>query len=93
MGSVSYPRLSYCIGVAASYADIVLFLWMRYEFLAMLTVWPEEVRGDLRAGLRAMARGDIKLSQRHLMRCVLFVLWLNFRVSDSDRNMIYLRGR
>lgn len=34
----------------------------------MLTMWPEEVRGDLRAGLRAKARGDIKLSQRHLMR-------------------------
>lgn len=41
----------------------------------MLTMWPEEVRGDLRAGLRAKARGDLKLSQRHLMRCeALFVL-------------------
>lgn len=43
----------------------------------MLTMWPEEVRGDLRAGLRAKARGDIKLSQRHLMRYeALFILML-----------------
>ena len=75
MGSVSYSRLTWIHVLLSRHRMlifIVLFLWMRYEFLVMLTVWPEEVRGDLRAGLRAKARGDIKLSQRHLMRCVLF---------------------
>ncbi|THH12149.1 hypothetical protein EW145_g203 [Phellinidium pouzarii] len=40
--------------------------WGLYEFYMTLTIWPKEVRTDLRAGLRAKERGDLKLSQRHL---------------------------
>ena len=41
---------------------------LRYEFYSMLTMWPEEVRGDLRAGLRAKSRGDVKLSIQYLTK-------------------------
>ncbi|KAH8113961.1 hypothetical protein DFH11DRAFT_1509828 [Phellopilus nigrolimitatus] len=49
------------VGVAAT-------AWGLYEFYATLTMWPKEVRGDLRSGLRAKERDDLKLSQRHLMK-------------------------
>ncbi|KLO19404.1 hypothetical protein SCHPADRAFT_865317 [Schizopora paradoxa] len=39
-----------------------------YDFYQTLTKWPPEVRDDLRSGLRAKARKDLKLSQRYLNR-------------------------
>ncbi|EJC99248.1 uncharacterized protein FOMMEDRAFT_170567 [Fomitiporia mediterranea MF3/22] len=42
--------------------------WGLYEFYMTLTMWPMELRGDLRAGLKAKNRGDLKLAQRHLTR-------------------------
>ena len=33
-------------------------------------MWPPEVRGDLRAGVKAKHQGDLELSERYLRRCV-----------------------
>ncbi len=40
----------------------------RYEFYSALTMWPPEVRGDLRAGLKARNQGNFELSERYLRR-------------------------
>ncbi|KAH9933738.1 uncharacterized protein B0H18DRAFT_981821 [Fomitopsis serialis] len=39
-----------------------------YEFYSMFTMWPQEVRGDLRAGIKAKNQGDFILSERYLRR-------------------------
>jgi hypothetical protein len=43
----------------------------RYEFYTSFTLWPEQVRGDLRAGIKARNQGDLSLSERYITRYVL----------------------
>ncbi|KAG6830446.1 hypothetical protein H0H87_008084 [Tephrocybe sp. NHM501043] len=39
-----------------------------YEIYGMLTLWPTELRTDLRSGLKARDKGDLALSERFLQR-------------------------
>ncbi|KAI0947767.1 hypothetical protein AcW1_009444 [Taiwanofungus camphoratus] len=39
-----------------------------YEFYSTFTMWPKEVRGDLRAGVKAKNQSDLSLSERYLRR-------------------------
>ncbi|EKM58009.1 uncharacterized protein PHACADRAFT_88704 [Phanerochaete carnosa HHB-10118-sp] len=41
-----------------------------YEFYTMFTIWPKEVRGDLRAGIKARSQEDLGLSERFLRRAL-----------------------
>ena len=43
----------------------------RYEFYSSFAIWPEEVRADLRAGVKAKQQGNLALSSTLLARCVL----------------------
>lgn len=43
----------------------------RYEFYSSFAIWPEEVRSDLRAGVKAKQQGNLALSQKLLIQCVL----------------------
>ena len=42
----------------------------RYEFYQMFTMWPKELRADLRAGIKAKYQGNYKLSEQYLRKCV-----------------------
>ncbi|KAF5381342.1 hypothetical protein D9615_008361 [Tricholomella constricta] len=39
-----------------------------YDIYGMMTLWPPEVRTDLRGGLKAKNKGDLKLSEQYLRR-------------------------
>lgn len=39
-----------------------------YQFYKSFTLWPKELRDDLRAGIKARNQGDISLSERYLTR-------------------------
>ncbi|KAI6043952.1 hypothetical protein EDC04DRAFT_2646388 [Pisolithus marmoratus] len=39
-----------------------------YQFYKSFTLWPKELRDDLRAGIKARNRGDFNLSERYLTR-------------------------
>ncbi|KZP03094.1 hypothetical protein FIBSPDRAFT_879742 [Athelia psychrophila] len=39
-----------------------------YEFYTALSLWPPEIRSDLRAGLKAQHQADLGLSERYLRR-------------------------
>jgi len=41
-----------------------------YEFYSAFTMWPKEVRGDLRAGIKAKNQGDFDISERYLRRAL-----------------------
>ncbi|KAI0346436.1 hypothetical protein BDW22DRAFT_1425907 [Trametopsis cervina] len=41
-----------------------------YDFYNTLTMWPPEVRKDLRAGIKARNQGDLDLSERYLTRAL-----------------------
>jgi hypothetical protein len=41
----------------------------RYEYYASFATWPEPLRADLRAGIKAKQQGDLALSVRFLRRC------------------------
>jgi hypothetical protein len=43
----------------------------RYEFYSSFAIWPEEVRADLRAGVKAKQQGNLALSGKLLTQCVL----------------------
>jgi hypothetical protein len=45
----------------------------RYEFYSSFAIWPEEVRADLRAGVKAKQQGNLALSGKLLLQCVLRV--------------------
>jgi hypothetical protein len=53
----------------------------RYEFYSSFTLWPKEVRGDLRAGIKAKHQGDLDLSARYLERQV--VLGIDYFLFDD----------
>jgi SPX domain protein involved in polyphosphate accumulation len=46
----------------------------RYEIYDTLTLWPPEVRSDLRSGLRAKHRGDLDASEQYLQRFVYYIV-------------------
>jgi hypothetical protein len=48
-----------------------------YEFYSSFTIWPEEVRADLRAGVKAKQQGNLALSRNLLTQYVLCVFCLN----------------
>ena len=50
----------------------------RYEFYSSFAIWPEEVRADLRAGVKAKQQGNLALSHKLLAQCVLCVFCLNY---------------
>lgn len=50
----------------------------RYEFYSSFAIWPEEVRADLRAGVKAKQQGNLALSGKLLTQCVLRVSCCNF---------------
>ncbi|KAI6124575.1 hypothetical protein EDD16DRAFT_556538 [Pisolithus croceorrhizus] len=39
-----------------------------YQFYKSFTLWPKELRDDLRAGIKARNQGDLNLSERYLTR-------------------------
>lgn len=43
----------------------------RYEFYSSFAIWPEDVRSDLRAGVKAKQQGNLALSRKLLTQCVL----------------------
>ena len=43
----------------------------RYEFYSSFAIWPEEVRADLRAGVKAKQQGNLALSCKLLTQCVI----------------------
>ena len=49
----------------------------RYEFYSSFAIWPEEVRADLRAGIKAKQQGNLALSGKLLLQCVLRVFCCN----------------
>ena len=49
----------------------------RYEFYSSFAIWPEEVRGDLRAGVKAKQQGNLALSAKLITQCVLRVFCCN----------------
>jgi hypothetical protein len=61
------------IGSAITY----LCHFCRYEFYSSFAIWPEEVRADLRAGVKAKQQGNLALSSKLLTQCVLRVFCCN----------------
>jgi hypothetical protein len=49
-----------------------------YEFYSSFAIWPEEVRADLRAGVKAKQQENLALSRKLLTQCALYVFFLNF---------------
>lgn len=49
-----------------------------YEFYSSFAIWPEEVRADLRAGVKAKQQGNLALSGKLLLQCVFRVFCCNF---------------
>jgi hypothetical protein len=49
----------------------------RYEFYSSFAIWPEEVRADLRAGVKAKQQGNLALSGKLLLQCVPCVFCCN----------------
>lgn len=45
-----------------------------YEFYSSFAIWPEEVRSDLRAGVKAKQQGNFALSRRLLTQCVVYIV-------------------
>ena len=41
-----------------------------YEFYSSFAIWPEEVRADLRAGVKAKQQGNLALSAKLITQCV-----------------------
>ncbi|KIP07301.1 hypothetical protein PHLGIDRAFT_13329 [Phlebiopsis gigantea 11061_1 CR5-6] len=55
-----------------------------YEFYSMFTVWPKEVRGDLRAGIKAKNQGDLGMSEQFLNRALETARALPLEVLGSE---------
>ena len=56
-----------------------------YEIYTSFTLWPVEVRKDLRAGIRAKNQGDLALSERFLARYVSQHFVFSFPLNHSFR--------
>ncbi|KAG2139528.1 hypothetical protein BD769DRAFT_1350790 [Suillus cothurnatus] len=55
-----------------------------YEFYTSFTLWPEQVRGDLRAGIKAKNQGDLSLSERYITRAFQTALSLPYQTFAPD---------
>ncbi|KAI0355963.1 hypothetical protein OH77DRAFT_1424247 [Trametes cingulata] len=63
----SSPRVSTLFGVLMA-VGVASTAYGVYQFYTTFTMWPPEVRGDLRAGIKAKHQGDLDLSARYLQR-------------------------
>ncbi|KAI8972857.1 hypothetical protein BD414DRAFT_499603 [Trametes punicea] len=63
----SNPRVS-TLFTALIAVGVVSTAYGVYQFYTTFTMWPPEVRGDLRAGVKAKHQGDLDLSVRYLQR-------------------------
>ncbi|KAI0828665.1 hypothetical protein BC628DRAFT_1316098 [Trametes gibbosa] len=61
------PRVSTLFGVLMA-VGVASTAYGVYQFYTTFTMWPPEVRGDLRAGIKAKHQGDLDLSARYLQR-------------------------
>jgi hypothetical protein len=77
LGLVGLGFISTMLGVSVCLliSSVITYLWRfcRYEFYSSFAIWPEEVRVDLRAGVKAKQQGNLGLSGRLLTQCVLRV--------------------
>ncbi|KIK43573.1 hypothetical protein CY34DRAFT_789955 [Suillus luteus UH-Slu-Lm8-n1] len=55
-----------------------------YDFYTSFTLWPEQVRGDLRAGIKARNQGDLSLSERYITRAFQTALSLPYQTLAPD---------
>ncbi|KAJ2989235.1 hypothetical protein NUW54_g8850 [Trametes sanguinea] len=63
----SNPRVSTLFSVLMA-VGVASTAYGVYQFYSTFTMWPPEVRGDLRAGIKAKHQGDHDLSARYLQR-------------------------
>jgi hypothetical protein len=81
LGLIGLGFISTMIGVSVcllvSSAFTLLSRIGRYEFYSSFAIWPEEVRADLRAGVKAKQQGNLALSRKLLTQYVLCVSLLN----------------
>ena len=81
LGLIGLGFISTMIGVSVCLhidsAVTFSFRFGRYEFYSSFAIWPEEVRADLRAGVKAKQQGNLALSRKLLTQCVLCGLFLN----------------
>ena len=81
LGLIGLGFISTMIGVSVcplvSSAITLLNCIGSYEFYASFAIWPEEVRADLRAGVKAKQQENLALSRNLLTQCVLYVFFLN----------------
>jgi hypothetical protein len=73
LGATAYGVYVIYLYFYSSYASARSY---RYEIYDFLTLWPTEVRSDLRSGLRAKHRGDLDASEQYLRRFVCHVIVL-----------------
>ena len=59
---------------SAYFRHDMLSFSISYEFYSSFTIWPEEVRSDLRAGVKAKQQGNFALSRRLLIQCVVCII-------------------
>ena len=67
--------VSVCLPIGSSIT--YLYRSVRYEFYSSFAIWPEEVRADLRAGVKAKQQGNLALSSKLLTQCVLRAFFCN----------------
>ena len=67
--------VSVCLLVSSTFT--LLSRISRYEFYSSFAIWPEEVRADLRAGVKAKQQGNLALSRKLLTQYVLCVFLFN----------------
>lgn len=48
---------------------------IRYDIYTLMSMWPEEIKEDLRAGVKAKLSGDFVLSAQYLQRSAFFLLY------------------
>jgi hypothetical protein len=70
----------------------MLSLSVSYEFYSSFAIWPDEVRSDLRAGVKAKQQGNFALSRRLLTQCVVYIVGVHM-VSDAPQEHLKLRYR
>ncbi|EJF59734.1 hypothetical protein DICSQDRAFT_156086 [Dichomitus squalens LYAD-421 SS1] len=63
----SNSRISTVFGILMG-VGIASTAYGLYQFYTTFTTWPPEVRGDLRAGIKAKNQGDLELSERYIRR-------------------------
>jgi len=81
LGLIGLGFISTMVGVSVclliSSAITYLGRFDRYEFYSSFAIWPEEVRADLRAGVKAKQQGNLALSRRLLTQCAICIFCLN----------------